>query len=93
MLLGLALLGIARVIGAIMLMILMDVPKVGSDNMGTASGLYFTVGEIGGVLGPTILGIVADLSGGFVASILTLNVLAVFLLCMTVPLRRARRGT
>jgi cyanate permease len=51
------------------------------------------VGEIGGVLGPTILGIVADLSGSFVASILTLNVLAVFLFCMTVPLRRARRGT
>jgi cyanate permease len=93
LLFGLTLLGIARVIGAIMLMILMDVPKVGSNNMGTASGLYFTVGEIGGVLGPTILGIVADLSGSFVASILTLNVLAVFLFCMTVPLRRARRGT
>lgn len=93
LLLGLVLLGIARIIGAIMLMILMDVPRVGSDNMGTASGLYFTVGEIGGVLGPTMLGIVADLSGSFVASILTLNVLALFLLVMTVPLRRARRGS
>lgn len=92
LLLGLVLLGIARIIGAIMLMILMDVPKVGSDNMGTASGLYFTVGEIGGVLGPTVLGIVADLSGSFSASILTLTVLAVFLLLMTAPLRRARRG-
>lgn len=92
LLLGLALLGIARVVGAIMLMILMDAPKVGSGNMGAASGLYFTVGEIGGVLGPTVLGIVADLSGSFVASILTLSALAVFLLGMTVPLRRARRG-
>lgn len=93
LLLGLVLLGIARIVGAIMLMILMDVPRVGSDNMGTASGLYFTVGEIGGVLGPAVLGIVADLSGSFVASILTLNVLALFLLCMTVPLRRARGGS
>lgn len=91
LLLGLVLLGVARITGTIMLMILMDAPKVGSDNMGAASGLYFTVGEMGGVLGPTMLGIVADLTGGFVASILTLNVLAVFLLGMTVPLRRARR--
>lgn len=88
---GLVCLGIARIVGAIMLMILMDAPRVGSDNMGTASGLYFTVGEIGGVLGPTVLGIVADASGSFVASVLTLNVLAVFLLVMCVPLRRARR--
>lgn len=90
-LLGLVLLGIARIVGAIMLMILMDAPKVGSDNIGAASGIYFTVGEIGGVLGPTMLGIAADMTGSFVSSILTLCVLAIFLLCMTVPLRRARR--
>lgn len=90
MILGLILLGIARVTGTIMLMILMDAPRVGSDNMGAASGLYFTVGEIGGVLGPAMLGIVADLSGSFVASMMTLNLLAVFLLVMTVPLKRAR---
>jgi cyanate permease len=93
LLLGLVLLGIARIVGAITLMMLMDAPRVGSGNMGTASGLYFTVGEIGGVLGPTMLGIVADVGGGFSASILTLNVLALFLLGMTVPLRRARRRT
>jgi len=92
LLLGLILLGIARIMGAIMLMILMDAPKVGSDNMGAASGIYFTVGEIGGVLGPSVLGIVADMTGSFVSSILTLNVLAVFLFVMTAPLRRARRG-
>jgi len=90
LLFGLVLLGIARIVGAIMLIILMDAPKVGSDNMGAASGLYFTIGEMGGVLGPTIFGIVTDLSGSFVASTLTLGVLAVFLLGMTVPLRRER---
>lgn len=91
LLLALVLLGVARITGAILLMMLMDAPKVGSDNMGAASGIYFTVGEIGGVLGPTVLGVVADATGSFVASILTLNVLAVFLLGMTVPLRRIRR--
>jgi cyanate permease len=48
------------------------------------------VGEIGGVVGPTMLGVVADATGSFVASVIALNVLAVILSCMTVPLRRAR---
>ena len=88
--LGLVLLGIARIIGTVMILILMEAPRVGAGNMGAATGLYFTIGEVGGVIGPTLLGAVADVTGSFIASILTLNVLAIFLLCMIVPLRRAR---
>jgi cyanate permease len=90
---GLVLLGIARIIGTIVLLILMAAPRVGAENMGAAIGLYFTVGEIGGVLGPALMGAIADLAGSLVASVLALNVLAVFLLCMTVPLRRAGSGS
>ena len=91
LMLGLVLLGIARIIGTLMLLILMEAPRVYAGNMGAATGLYFTIGEVGGVIGPTMLGAVADLTGSFIASVLTLNVLTVFLVCMLVPLRRALR--
>ena len=87
---GLILLGVARIIGTIALLILMEAPRVGARNMGAATGLYFTVGEIGGVIGPTMMGVVADITGSFIGSILALNFLALFLLLMTVPLRQAR---
>jgi len=90
LMLGLTLLGIARIIGTIMLLILMQAPRVGAGNMGAATGLYFTIGEVGGVIGPTLLGAVADLTGSYISSVLTLNVLAVVLVAMMVPLHRAR---
>ncbi|MDP6550273.1 MAG: hypothetical protein QF659_09400, partial [Dehalococcoidia bacterium] len=46
---------------------------------GAAGGLYFMVGEVGGVLGPLFLGIIADLSGGFLASLLMLAAMSVVL--------------
>jgi MFS transporter, CP family, cyanate transporter len=86
---GLVLLGVARVIGPMAVLILMEAPKVGARNMGAATGLYFTVGEIGGVMGPTMIGIMADLTGGFTVGVLVLSGLAVFLIGMTFVLRRA----
>lgn len=86
---GLVLLGVARVIGPMAVLILMEAPRVGARNMGAATGLYFTVGEIGGVMGPTMIGIVADLTGGFQVGVLVLTGLALFLMAMTFALRRA----
>lgn len=85
---GLVLLGIARIMGPIALLVLMEAPGVAARNMGTATGLYFMVGEIGGVLGPIIVGVLADLSGGFTSSLLALTALTVYLLGMTVVLKR-----
>ena len=51
---------------------LMDAPQVGPQRMGAAAGLYFTAGEVGGVLGPLLVGIVADLTGGFLGGVLML---------------------
>lgn len=86
--LGLVLLGIARIMGPIALLVLMEAPGVAARNMGAATGLYFMVGEIGGVLGPIIVGVIADVSGGFTAALLTLTVLTIYLLAMTVMLKR-----
>jgi MFS-type transporter involved in bile tolerance (Atg22 family) len=49
----------------VIMLILMDAPQVGPERMGAAGGLYFTAGEVGGVLGPLLLGVAADLTGSF----------------------------
>ncbi len=33
--------------------------------MGVATGLFFTIGQIGGVSGPAVFGYLADRTGGF----------------------------
>ena len=55
------------------LMVLMRVPGTDSRNMGVASGLFFSAGEIGGFTGPLAVGAIADATGGFSASLLTLT--------------------
>lgn len=85
---GLVLLGIARIMGPIALLVLMDAPGVAARNMGAATGLYFMVGEIGGVLGPIVVGVIADVSGGFTSALLALTALTLYLVCMTFVLRR-----
>ena len=70
---GLLLQGIAR--GAMMtiaMLILIDLPAVGEKRVGTASGLYFSFAEVGGVAGPLTLGLLYDLTGGFTVGLFTL---------------------
>ena len=49
----------------LLMLILMDMPEVGSRYMGSAGGMFFCVAEIGGFAGPFILGAIRDLTGGF----------------------------
>ena len=53
----------SRSIMPIIMLILIS--AVGSKKTGAAGGLYFTFGEIGGVLGPIFLGVSADVFNGF----------------------------
>jgi len=63
---GLILVGVARsAMVPVAMLVMMDSPMVGSDNMGTVGGLFFTAGEIGGVLGPMVVGQLAAATGGF----------------------------
>lgn len=79
-LLGLTLVGLTRsTIGPIIMLMLMDAPRVSAANMGAAAGLYFTAGEIGGVLGPLTTGVLADLTGGFTVAVLVLGGMALLL--------------
>jgi len=51
----------------IMMLILMDSPEIGSKYMGAAGGLFFCVAEVGGVMGPFMMGALVDLTGTFLA--------------------------
>ena len=44
---------------------LMETPEVASRYLGSATGVFFCVAEIGGFLGPFVVGYLVDLSGNF----------------------------
>jgi cyanate permease len=77
----------AAAFAPLMLNTLMEMPSVGAKNTGAAAGLYFSIGELGGTLGPLIMGVAADLTGSFVAGMmLVASIVAV----MIVPALRIR---
>ena len=86
---GLLLLGIVRgALGAVVILLLMETGSVGAGRMGAAFGLYFTAGEVGGVLGPLSVGALAEATGGFAASLYLLSGACVVLMILLARLRR-----
>jgi cyanate permease len=77
----------ASAIIPLMLNTLMETPSVGAKNMGAAAGLFFAVGEVGGTLGPVVLGLTADLTGSFLSGML---MLAAVMWVMLLPALRIR---
>ena len=89
---GLLLEGAAGIgVAPIIMLTLMDAPQVGAKHMGAAGGLYFAAGEVGGVLGPVLVGVVADMTGGFLGGLLMLAIVSVALAFVAVGLRTALR--
>jgi cyanate permease len=73
------------------MMLLMDDPAVGAENMAVAGGLYFTAGEIGGVVGPILVGSAAESSGGYSLAALLLAGCALAMAVVVGRLPSARR--
>jgi cyanate permease len=67
---------------------LIEARSVSSRSAGSASGLYFTAGEIGGVLGSVTIGALYDASGGFDAGLYLLTAVCLTLLVLLHRLRR-----
>ena len=89
---GLVLQGLARgSLSTIVLLVLMELREVDPRRMGAAGGMYFTAGEIGGVLGPLTIGTLVDLSGGFAAGLYFLTALCAWQLGLLSRLRLALR--
>lgn len=85
-------LGIGRGAAVPLLMLtLVRSKSVGSTLMGAAGGLFFTAGEVGGVLGPTLTGTLADATGGFGTGLLVLAAAAAVLAALTLVLRAVMR--
>jgi len=89
MFMGLCIQGLAR--GSMMtvaILILMETPKVPADRLGLAGGLFFTVAEIGGVLGPVSFGILSELTGSFAPSLALVTTISAILMVVLIALHR-----
>jgi cyanate permease len=89
---GLVLQGLARgSLSTIVVLTLMELREVGTHRMGAAGGMYFTAGELGGMLGPVTIGTLRDLTGGFDAGLYLLAALCAWQLGLLTRLRLALR--
>ena len=85
---GLMLQGVARgTMTTIAVLVLMETREIGPRRVGSASGMYFSAGEVGGVLGPLGIGTMYDLTGGFSAGLTMLACICVVLLLLLTRLR------
>jgi CP family cyanate transporter-like MFS transporter len=67
----------------LMLLILMENPRVETEYMGAAGGMFFCVAEIGGFAGPSLMGVLVDLTGTFMAGTIFLAILCIGMAFMT----------
>lgn len=85
--------GIARgAMVAVAVLCLMETRDVSARHTGSASGLFFSAGEIGGVAGPIMVGALHDLTGGFAAALFVLTALCGLLLVLLGRLTRIVRA-
>jgi CP family cyanate transporter-like MFS transporter len=91
---GLVAQGTARgALMAISLLLLVDARTVESKNAGAAGGLFFSAAEVGGVMGPVMIGALHDLTGGFASALVLLSADCLLLLALLAWLGRTmRRG-
>ena len=84
--------GIARSsMMTVTMLVMMQCKAVDDRNMGAAGGLFFTAGEVGGVLGPFLFGVIADITGGFELALGGLTGLCLLMLALSLALARALR--
>jgi cyanate permease len=85
---GLMLQGIARSsMMTVAILLLMEAPGVPPARAGMAGGMFFTVAEVGGVLGPLSVGMLSDVSGGFTLPLAAMSGICVLLLTLLAALR------
>ena len=85
---GILFFGVAcNTIFPLLMIMLMEDPQVGSRHMGSAGGMFFCVSEIGGVMGPVIVGALVDRTGTFLTGICFLAALSLAILGVTFLLR------
>ena len=87
---GLIMQGIARSsMMTVLILALVELPGIGERNAGSASGLFFSAAEVGGMLGPLSMGLIYDWQGGFGGALGSLTVVGVMLCIGSLYLSRA----
>ena len=71
----------------LLVLTLMETPEVASKYLGSATGVFFCVAEIGGFFGPFVVGYLVDVTGGFLSGAFFLSILGVIILALMLPLR------
>jgi cyanate permease len=76
----------------VLILTLMELPGMDPRQTGTASGMFFSAAEVGGVIGPLGLGLLYDATGGFSASLYALTAVAAAMAAGTWLLARHNRS-
>ena len=85
---GLILQGIARsTLTTVLILTLVELPDIGARHAGVVSGLFFGAGEIGGMLGPLLMGVLYDATQGFAAGLGLFTLIGVALVASVWRLR------
>ena len=71
---------------------MVELPEIGDRHAGTASGLFFSAAELGGMLGPLSLGVLYDLTNGFSTGLALFSCIGLGLLIGVRALRHMARG-
>jgi len=71
----------------LMLVIMMDLPEVGAEYTGIASGLFFSIGPSMGFVGPILVGYLTDLTGSFIPALILLAVVVEAMIVLVVFLK------
>ena len=79
---GLILQGIARSsLMTVLILTLVELPGIGEQRAGIASGMFFSAAEIGGMLGPLGIGLLYSSLGGFTEALVSLSIVSLGLMC------------
>ena len=71
----------------LMLVVMMDLPEVGAENMGIAGGLFFSIGATMGFIGPSLVGYLTDLTGSFLPALILLAIVVEAMIVLTLFLK------
>ncbi|MHA2024655.1 MAG: MFS transporter [Candidatus Thorarchaeota archaeon] len=71
----------------LMIVVMMDLPEVGAEYTGIASGLFFSIGATMGFIGPILVGYLTDLTGSFLPALILLALVVEAMIVLTVVLK------
>ena len=89
LMIGLVLQGLAKSsLMTVLILTLIELPEIGERYAGIASGIFFSAAEVGGVLGPSLLGLLYSPTTGFSNGLWLLTIVALLMTIGAVLLRR-----